>query len=120
MNVLDERSTFAHVHLRHSPFSSPAAIKYDATPDVLSAWKNAEAVCFDVDSTLCTDESIDELAAYLGVGEQVSNPPPQTAADPGSPALFAIHIHTHKILCVHQTLYANLLSHPTTRPRSRQ
>jgi len=32
----------------------------------------AEAVCFDVDSTFCTDESIDEVAAFLGVGDQVA------------------------------------------------
>ncbi|MEW5299314.1 MAG: hypothetical protein WDW38_003400 [Sanguina aurantia] len=30
------------------------------------------AVCFDVDSTFCEDESIDELAAYLGVGSEVA------------------------------------------------
>ncbi|CAB3406688.1 unnamed protein product [Caenorhabditis bovis] len=36
-------------------------------------WRNAEAVCFDVDSTVCQDEGIDELAAYLGCGEAVAN-----------------------------------------------
>ncbi|KAK9844585.1 hypothetical protein WJX74_004323 [Apatococcus lobatus] len=35
-------------------------------------WKRADAVCFDVDSTLCTEESIDELASFLGVGEIVA------------------------------------------------
>jgi phosphoserine phosphatase len=29
-------------------------------------------VCFDVDSTVCTDEGIDELAAFLGKGEEVA------------------------------------------------
>jgi len=33
---------------------------------------DADALCFDVDSTFCQDESIDELAAFLGVGEQVA------------------------------------------------
>lgn len=28
-------------------------------------------VCFDVDSTVCLDEGIDELAAFLGLGDQV-------------------------------------------------
>ncbi len=32
----------------------------------------AQAVCFDVDSTVCTEEGIDVLAAFAGVGEQVS------------------------------------------------
>ena len=35
-------------------------------------WKNCDAVCFDVDSTLCTTEMIDELAAFCGVGEEVA------------------------------------------------
>jgi phosphoserine phosphatase len=30
------------------------------------------AFCFDVDSTVCVDEGIDELAAYLGKGEEVA------------------------------------------------
>ncbi len=34
-------------------------------------WRTADCVCFDVDSTVCVDEGIDELAAYLGVGEKV-------------------------------------------------
>lgn len=36
-------------------------------------WKNADAVAFDVDSTVCQDEAIDELAKFLGVGEAVAN-----------------------------------------------
>ena len=35
-------------------------------------WRNADAVCFDVDSTVCRDEAIDELAKFLGKGEEVS------------------------------------------------
>ena len=33
---------------------------------------NADAVCFDVDSTVINVEGIDELAAYLGCGEAVA------------------------------------------------
>ena len=32
----------------------------------------ADAVCFDVDSTVICKEGIDELAAFLGVGQQVA------------------------------------------------
>lgn len=39
---------------------------------VLETWKNADAVCFDVDSTVCEDEGIDELAEFCGAGEIVS------------------------------------------------
>ncbi|CDR32650.1 Phosphoserine phosphatase [Caenorhabditis elegans] len=41
--------------------------------EVKRVWRKADAVCFDVDSTVCQDEGIDELAAYLGVGEAVAN-----------------------------------------------
>lgn len=41
-------------------------------PDVLELWKSADAVCFDVDSTVCTDEGIDELAEFCGAGKAVA------------------------------------------------
>ena len=31
-----------------------------------------QLVCFDVDSTFCTNESIDELAAFVGKGDEVA------------------------------------------------
>lgn len=34
-------------------------------------WKVADAVCFDVDSTVVKEEGIDELAEFCGVGEEV-------------------------------------------------
>lgn len=34
--------------------------------------KNANAVCFDVDSTVIMDEGIDVLAAYKGAGDAVA------------------------------------------------
>ncbi|EFO27775.2 L-3-phosphoserine phosphatase [Loa loa] len=34
-------------------------------------WQRADAVCFDVDSTLCVDEMIDEFAKYLHCSEVV-------------------------------------------------
>lgn len=39
---------------------------------VRSIWRSADAVCFDVDSTVCMDEAVDELAGFLGVGTQVA------------------------------------------------
>ena len=33
---------------------------------------NAQAVCFDVDSTVCTYEGIDVLAEFKGVGDEVA------------------------------------------------
>lgn len=33
---------------------------------------NADAVCFDVDSTVIKEEGIDELAKFCGVGDAVA------------------------------------------------
>lgn len=38
-----------------------------------AVWQNAQAVCFDVDSTVCTEEGIDVLAKYCGVEDQVKH-----------------------------------------------
>jgi len=35
-------------------------------------WRSADAVCFDIDSTVCQDEAIDELAKFVGKGEEVA------------------------------------------------
>ena len=35
--------------------------------------RTADAVCFDVDSTVVTTEGIDDLAAYLGCGDKVAS-----------------------------------------------
>ncbi|EPS64296.1 hypothetical protein M569_10485, partial [Genlisea aurea] len=40
--------------------------------EVLEVFRNADAVCFDVDSTVCLDEGIDELADFCGAGEAVA------------------------------------------------
>ncbi len=42
------------------------------TPDARALLAHAQAVCFDVDSTVIQDEGIDVLAAFAGVGEQVA------------------------------------------------
>ncbi len=43
-----------------------------AEDKVRSIWRAADCVCFDVDSTVCIDEGIDELAAFLNVGDKVA------------------------------------------------
>ncbi len=40
--------------------------------EVLELWRSADAVCFDVDSTVCEDEGIDELAEFCGAGKAVA------------------------------------------------
>nr|CAD7438516.1 unnamed protein product [Timema bartmani] len=40
--------------------------------EVQVLWKNADAICFDVDSTIIQDEAIDELAKFCGRGADVA------------------------------------------------
>ncbi|GBG32668.1 Phosphoserine phosphatase [Hondaea fermentalgiana] len=43
-----------------------------AHEEVVALWKSAKAVCFDVDSTVVTEEGIDVLAEHCGAGEAVA------------------------------------------------
>ena len=43
-----------------------------AENEVRAVWRDADCVCFDVDSTVCVDEAIDELAKFLEVGDKVA------------------------------------------------
>lgn len=52
--------------------SHAAPTNRDPSEDVIALIHGAGAVAFDVDSTVCTDEGIDELAAFLGKGEEVA------------------------------------------------
>lgn len=40
--------------------------------DIRSVLSGCQAVCFDVDSTVITEEGIDQLAAFKGVGAAVA------------------------------------------------
>ncbi len=39
---------------------------------VLAQWREAQAVCFDVDCTVTQQDSLDLLAEFLGRGDQVA------------------------------------------------
>ncbi|XP_031498545.1 phosphoserine phosphatase, chloroplastic-like [Nymphaea colorata] len=51
------------------PYISDNTLPYQ---EVLKIVRSADAVCFDVDSTVCIDEGIDELANFCGAGEAVA------------------------------------------------
>lgn len=38
---------------------------------IINIWKAADAVTFDVDSTVTREEGIDELANFCGKGDQI-------------------------------------------------
>jgi glycerol-3-phosphate dehydrogenase (NAD+) len=50
---------------RPSPRSKPPG-------NILRLWRNAHAVCFDVDCTVAINDSLDLLAEYMGVGKEVA------------------------------------------------
>lgn len=52
--------------------SDSVSVSVDALTAAGAALRAASAVCLDVDSTVCTDEGIDKLAAACGVGEEVA------------------------------------------------
>lgn len=57
------------------PLEVSAVKRFDNTlpsKEVLDLWRTADAVCFDVDSTVCLDEGIDELADFCGAGKAVA------------------------------------------------
>ena len=57
--------------LQHTVAAAAVDAPAPARSEILEAWRACEAVAFDVDSTVCTDEGIDELGAYCGKKEEV-------------------------------------------------
>ncbi|TVU50134.1 hypothetical protein EJB05_01491 [Eragrostis curvula] len=45
---------------------------YWPSKEAIATWRDADAVCFDFDSTVCLDEGIDELAVFCGAGAEVA------------------------------------------------
>jgi hypothetical protein len=45
----------------------------NARSKMIAKWKTADCVCFDVDSTVCINEAIDDLAYFIGVVAQDEN-----------------------------------------------
>lgn len=80
-------------------------------PDIRSLWRSAQAVCFDVDSTVSPDEGIDVLAAHAGVGEQVAA---LTRSAMGGSVLFqdALRARLELIRPSRQLVAACLAAHP--------
>jgi len=59
-------------------------------PAVLEGWRSAQAVCFDVDSTVSPEEGIDVLAGFAGVAPQVAELT-RRAMEGGMPFHEALH-----------------------------
>jgi len=74
-------------------------------------WRTADAVCFDVDSTVCQDEAIDELAKFVGKGEEVAR---CTQLAMGGAISFreALQMRLEAMQLTHQQLTAYINSSP--------
>jgi phosphoserine phosphatase len=59
-------------HQQQLSSATSAVLVGNHVDDAMYALYHADAVCFDVDSTVIAEEGIDVLAAYLGKGEQVA------------------------------------------------
>lgn len=69
------RMSFNPIAASVQPIEGPTLSQFNNTSpskEVLELWRSANAVCFDVDSTVCVDEGIDELADFCGAGEAVA------------------------------------------------
>merc|ERR1719383_762036 len=49
----------------------PGEVRYEPSESVLNTWRNASAVCFDMDLTLTTKDGIDALAEFKGLGHVI-------------------------------------------------
>lgn len=68
-------TTSAVGNLRCLSDSSSSSTSIPVSPtkdDIRSILSGCQAVCFDVDSTVITEEGIDQLAAFKGVGAAVA------------------------------------------------
>lgn len=51
---------------------APCNSKMVGLEETKAVWRTVDAVCFDVDSTVCVDEAIDELAKFCGKEKEIS------------------------------------------------
>lgn len=56
---------------RSVPFACSSQTRAFSALPVKELWRSVNAVCFDVDSTVCEDEGIDVLADHCGAGAAV-------------------------------------------------
>ena len=66
--VLFLRRISKHIKM---PENTPKYLETLTKEGLKGIWRTADAVCFDVDSTVVEEEGIDELAEFCGVGEAV-------------------------------------------------
>ena len=66
------RSFHSTILLEKSSLGPDGHTKRLSEPQIQRLWQQAQAVCFDVDCTVTKQDSLDDLAEFLGVGDQVA------------------------------------------------
>lgn len=88
------------------PTSSRDAPALEPSDGVLKLWRSANAVCFDVDCTITTNDSLDLLAEFMGVGARVAEV--TNKVRPGRPKRRAAQARrsarAHDCSCAHAAL----------------
>jgi len=100
-----EKTIIGSIGTRHFTMST------HANDDIKYIWRHCDAVCFDVDSTVCQDEAIDELAEFCGAGQQVAEVT-KVAMNGGLSFRDALTARLNLIQPSRQTLEAYLKSRP--------
>lgn len=114
MSLKDELSSGAAT--RPAPAPAPAPAAPTAPSDTaLRRWRSAQAVCFDIDCTVAINDSLDMIAEFMGVGQEVALV--TKAAMDGSMSLEeALSQRLAAINCTPTDIQAFLQAHP---PESR-
>lgn len=105
----------ATLSARHMTTSSSSVHSHESTGRDISAAKkalrNADCVCFDVDSTVVQEEGIDVLADFLGKGKQVAALTKQ-AMEGGLPFQDALKLRLDLLQPSRADIQACLQAHP--------
>ncbi|XP_044477175.1 phosphoserine phosphatase, chloroplastic-like [Mangifera indica] len=75
ISVMNRPKSFSPIAASNQPVEASTLDRFNNTlpsQEALELWRKADAVCFDVDSTVCLDEGIDELAEFCGAGKAVA------------------------------------------------
>ncbi len=75
-----------------------AVITMTSAAQMQEVFRRADAVCFDVDSTVIREEGIDELAHFCGVGDAVSE----------MSVKLLTTLNTCSLTCVHNVTYGGI------------
>lgn len=72
LTALHQGIRMGNLSMMSGMISRKSSTNASPSKDLVTILRTAQAYCFDVDSTVITEEGIDTLAEYKGVGKQVA------------------------------------------------